>query len=39
VIIIKTTIIIMDNIHRHIFHLKLDISETGFSLRLEMEPT
>jgi hypothetical protein len=29
----------MDNIHRLFFYLKHDLSETGFCLHLQVEPT
>jgi hypothetical protein len=34
-----TTITILDTIHRHVFYLKHDVSETGFWIRLHVEPT
>jgi hypothetical protein len=36
---INITIIILDIIHRPVFYLKHDVSETGFGLRLQVEPT
>jgi hypothetical protein len=33
------SITIMDIIHRSVFYLKHDTSETGFCLRLQVEPT
>jgi hypothetical protein len=36
---INITITILDIIHRPVFYLKLDVPETEFCLRLEMEPT
>jgi hypothetical protein len=33
------TITILDIIHRHVSYLKHDISETGFCLRLQVQPT
>jgi hypothetical protein len=33
------TITILDIIHRCVFYLKLDASETAYSLRLQVEPT
>jgi hypothetical protein len=35
---LDTTIIILDIIHRPVFYLKHDVSETGFCLRLQGEP-
>jgi hypothetical protein len=36
---INITITILDIIHRPVFYLKYDVSETGFCLRLQKEPT
>jgi hypothetical protein len=36
---INITITILDIIHRPVFYLKYDISETGICLRLQVEPT
>jgi hypothetical protein len=33
------TITILDIIHRPVFYLKQDFSDTGFCLRLQVEPT
>jgi hypothetical protein len=35
----KITITILDIMHRPVFHLKYDISETGFCFCLLVEPT
>jgi hypothetical protein len=35
---IVITIAFLENIHRLVFYLKHDISETGFCLRLKVEP-
>jgi hypothetical protein len=36
---INITITILDIVHRPVFYLKRDVSETGFCLRLQAEPT
>jgi hypothetical protein len=36
--IIRITITILDVIHRPVFDLKHKVSETGFRLRLQVEP-
>jgi hypothetical protein len=36
---INITITILDIIHRLVFYLKHDVSEAGFCLRLQTEPT
>jgi hypothetical protein len=36
---INITITILDIMHRPVFYLKHDVSETGFCLRLQVEPT
>jgi hypothetical protein len=33
------TITILDNIHRPVFYLKHNVSEIGFCLRFQVEPT
>jgi hypothetical protein len=36
---INVTITFLDSIHRPVFYLKHDVSEIGFCLRLQVEPT
>jgi hypothetical protein len=38
-VLIRTTITILDIIHRPVFYLKHNVSETGFCLRLHVETT
>jgi hypothetical protein len=33
------TVTVLDSIHSPVFYLKLDVSETGFCLYLDVEPT
>jgi hypothetical protein len=37
--VLRITITILDIIHRPVFYLKHGVSETGFFLRLQVEPT
>jgi hypothetical protein len=35
----NTTITILDTAHRPVFYMNHDVSDTGFNLRLQVEPT